>query len=121
MPDIRLTVDGAPHTVPAGSTAGEAFAAASVSDTIAVRINELAPLRALAPVPRERRRGAVSVRPTRLPRPVSSVKRYQYSVAGDRPPTSTRQGQSAAARIGARIAATTSRNPGSRATSARRS
>ena len=51
MPDIRLTVDAAPYTVPDGSTAAEAFALAGVTDVIAVRINQLDPVRDLAVVP----------------------------------------------------------------------
>jgi hypothetical protein len=43
--------------------------------------------------------GAVTVRPTRLPSPLASAKRYQYSVAGVNPPTSTRQVQSESADI----------------------
>jgi threonyl-tRNA synthetase len=50
-PDIRLTVDAAPHSVPAGATAAEAFTVAGVRDVIAVRINELDPLRDLGFVP----------------------------------------------------------------------
>jgi threonyl-tRNA synthetase len=39
MPDIRLTLDGSPHVVPAGTTAGEAFAEAGI-DGVVVRANE---------------------------------------------------------------------------------
>ena len=39
MPDIRLTLDGSPHVVPAGTTAGEAFASAGIGG-IVVRANE---------------------------------------------------------------------------------
>src|SRR6202041_2344996 len=61
--------------------------------------------------------GAVMVRPTRLPLPSASVKRYQYNFAGFRPPTSTRQVQSASAEIGALAVATTCWNASSSATS----
>src|ERR1700729_4159946 len=61
--------------------------------------------------------GAVMVRPTRLPLPSASVKRYQYTFDGFRPPTSTRQVQSAAAEIGALAVATTCWNDSSSATS----
>jgi threonyl-tRNA synthetase len=39
MPDIRLTLDGFPHVVPAGTTAGEAFYQAGIGG-IVVRANE---------------------------------------------------------------------------------
>jgi threonyl-tRNA synthetase len=39
MPDIRLTLDGSPHVVPAGTTAGEAFAEAGIGGVV-VRANE---------------------------------------------------------------------------------
>ena len=39
------------------------------------------------------------VRPRRLPSPLASIKRYQYSRAGFRPPTNTRQVQSDSADI----------------------
>jgi hypothetical protein len=42
---------------------------------------------------------AVRVRPSRLPSPLASTKRYQYSRAGFRPPTNTRQVQSDSADI----------------------
>ena len=42
-------------------------------------------------------RGAVNVRPTRLPLPSASVKRYQYSVAGVSPAAMKRQVQSVSA------------------------
>src|SRR5271167_1551798 len=51
--------------------------------------------------------GAVMVRPTRLPWPLASVKRYQYTFAGFNPPASTRQVQSEASEIGASALATT--------------
>src|SRR3569623_667122 len=41
MADIRLTVDGVPHVVPAGRTTAEIFAAAGV-DAVVVRANEQA-------------------------------------------------------------------------------
>jgi hypothetical protein len=44
--------------------------------------------------------GAVNVRPMRLPLPSSSVKRYQYSVAGLSPAAMKRQVQSVSAVIG---------------------
>src|ERR1700685_3743784 len=61
--------------------------------------------------------GAVTVRPTRLPWPPASVNRYQYSRAGRRPPTTTRQVQSAADVAVAVATATTSWNCGSAAIS----
>jgi threonyl-tRNA synthetase len=39
MPDIRLTLDGSPHVVPAGTTAGEAFFQAGIGGVV-VRANE---------------------------------------------------------------------------------
>ncbi|HEX7354261.1 MAG TPA: threonine--tRNA ligase [Mycobacteriales bacterium] len=51
--DLRLTVDSAAHTVAAGSTAADAFAAAGISDVIAVRVNEQDPIRDLAYVPED--------------------------------------------------------------------
>ncbi len=48
--DIRLTVDAQPHTAAAGTTAGEALAAAGVKGAVAVRLNELAPMRDLSTV-----------------------------------------------------------------------
>jgi threonyl-tRNA synthetase len=39
MPDIRLTLDGSPHVVPAGTTAGEAFSGAGIGGVV-VRANE---------------------------------------------------------------------------------
>ncbi len=39
MPDIRLTLDGSPHVVPAGTTAGDAFSSAGIGG-IVVRANE---------------------------------------------------------------------------------
>jgi threonyl-tRNA synthetase len=51
MPEeIRLTVDAQPHTAPAGTTAGEALAAAGIKGSVAVRLNELSPMRDLATV-----------------------------------------------------------------------
>src|SRR4029077_11546620 len=61
--------------------------------------------------------GAVSVRPIRLPLPLSSTKRYQYSLAGGRWPTSTRQVQSDAADTCAVVLAITRVNSESSATS----
>src|SRR5579864_2546022 len=61
--------------------------------------------------------GAVIVRPTRLPNPSESVKRYQYTRLGLSPPTSTRQVQSDAAEIGALAVATTRVNISSSETS----
>jgi threonyl-tRNA synthetase len=51
MPDIRLTLDGSPHVVPAGTTAGEAFAQAGIGGVV-VRANEEA-LRDLSWVPED--------------------------------------------------------------------
>jgi threonyl-tRNA synthetase len=39
MPDIRLTLDGSPHVVPAGTTAGQAFSEAGIGGVV-VRANE---------------------------------------------------------------------------------
>src|SRR5580698_7581998 len=57
------------------------------------------------------------VRPMRLPKPSGSVKRYQYTRLGLRPPTSTRQVQSEAADTGAVAVATTRVNDSSSAAS----
>jgi threonyl-tRNA synthetase len=51
MPDIRLTLDGSPHVVPAGTTAGEAFAQAGIGGVV-VRANEES-LRDLSWVPED--------------------------------------------------------------------
>jgi threonyl-tRNA synthetase len=51
MPDIRLTLDGSPHVVAAGTTAGDAFSAAGIGG-IVVRANEQA-LHDLAWVPED--------------------------------------------------------------------
>ena len=61
--------------------------------------------------------GAVIVRPMRLPLPSESVNRYQYTRAGVRPPTRTRQVQSDSAETATVCVATTRRNCGSRETS----
>src|SRR6478736_2384622 len=61
--------------------------------------------------------GAVSVRPIRLPLPLSSTKRYQYSPAGGRWPTSTRQVQSDSADTRAVVVAITRVKAESSATS----
>src|SRR6202042_2291822 len=61
--------------------------------------------------------GAVSVRPIRLPLPAPSTKRYQYSCAADRWPTSTRQVQSDASCTRADVFAITRVNAASSATS----
>jgi hypothetical protein len=61
--------------------------------------------------------GAVTVRPTRLPEPCSSVKRYQYSRAGSSPAARIRQVQSDSAAMAASAVATTSVKSRSRATS----
>ena len=57
------------------------------------------------------------MRPTRLPAPLASVKRYQYTVAGDSPPISARHVQSAASLTDARAFPITRRNSASCATS----
>jgi threonyl-tRNA synthetase len=51
MPDIRLTLDGSPHVVPAGTTAGEAFFEAGIGGVV-VRANEES-LRDLSWVPED--------------------------------------------------------------------
>jgi threonyl-tRNA synthetase len=51
MPDIRLTLDGSPHVVPAGTTAGEAFSQAGIGGVV-VRANEES-LRDLSWVPED--------------------------------------------------------------------
>src|ERR1700733_7766712 len=61
--------------------------------------------------------GAVRVRPRRLPSPLASTKRYQYSRAGFSPPTNTRQVQSESADILAPARVTRCLNAWSSATS----
>src|SRR3954470_15598174 len=57
------------------------------------------------------------VLPTRLPLPSASVKRNQYTVAGFKPPTRTRQVQSETSESGTDCSATTFLNSESSATS----
>src|SRR4030095_7810937 len=61
--------------------------------------------------------GAVTVRPRRLPKPYSSVKRYQYTRPGFRFAANTRQVQSVCSETAASDTATTRLNSKSSATS----